>query len=75
MSSLCRSEKRSVTVTVIVFVLFRCKMVSFDLCLSHQQRFEKVKNVSTDAAKKKRDCALGNNTVTCPSDMFEGESV
>lgn len=50
-------------------------MVSFDLCLSHRQRFEKVKNVSADTAKKKRDCALGNNTVTCPSDMFEGESV
>lgn len=50
-------------------------MVSFDLCLSHQQRFKKVKNVSMDTAKKKRDCALGNNTVTCPSDMFEGESV
>lgn len=49
-------------------------MVSFDLCLSHRQRFEKV-NVSADTAKKKRDCALGNNTVTCPSDMFEGESV
>lgn len=62
-------------IVFFVLVLFRCKMVSFDLSLSHQQRFKKVKNVSMDTAKKKRDCALGNNTVTCPSDMFEGESV
>lgn len=33
-------------------------MVSFDLCLSHRQRFEKVKNVSADTAKKEKRLCL-----------------